>query len=108
MKVMRGFRYSLATRLPPTGQHLQRKDRLANDQSTFHELDVERRPVTASYFHHLCWPQGIVMESDRSYAVLSQLVEYLESPSSRHIRNPYHLQKLAKEIVKTVDRTGYV
>lgn len=48
------------------------------------------------------------MENDRIYPVLSTLVEYLKSPSLGHIRNPYQLQKLAREIVQIVDRAGSV
>ena len=48
------------------------------------------------------------MDSDRHYAVLSKLVDYTKSPSLSHLRNPYQLQKLAREIVQIVDRAGSV
>lgn len=48
------------------------------------------------------------METDRVYAVLSKLMEYVKSPSLAHIRGHHQLQKLAKEIVEAVDRTGSV
>jgi hypothetical protein len=48
------------------------------------------------------------MESDRLYAVVSALAEYVRSPSLRHIRDPRNLQKLAREIVKDVDRAGSI
>lgn len=48
------------------------------------------------------------MDNDRFYAVISKLTEYLKSPSLRHIRDPRSLQKLAKEIIQSVDRAGAV
>jgi hypothetical protein len=48
------------------------------------------------------------MENDRLYAVATKLVEYVKSPSLRHIRDPHGLQKLAKEIVQAVDRASSI
>jgi hypothetical protein len=48
------------------------------------------------------------MDNDRFYAVISKLTEYLKSRSLKHIRDPRSLQKLAKEIVQSVDRAGAV
>lgn len=48
------------------------------------------------------------METERAYAVLTKLTEYVKSPSLAHIRNPHELQKLAKEIVQALDRAGSV
>jgi hypothetical protein len=48
------------------------------------------------------------MESDRSYAVLSKLADYVRSPSLQHIRDPNQLQKLARDIVRILDRAGSV
>ncbi len=48
------------------------------------------------------------MESDRHYAVLSKLMEYVSSPSLRHIRDPRNLQKLAEEIARTIDASSGV
>jgi hypothetical protein len=44
------------------------------------------------------------MEDDRIYGVQRLLADYVRSPSLRHIRDPLYLRKLAREIVKTVDR----
>ena len=48
------------------------------------------------------------MESDRLYAVVSTLTEYVRSPTLRHIRDPRNLQKIARAIVQVVDRAGSV
>jgi hypothetical protein len=48
------------------------------------------------------------MENDRIYAVVSRLTEYVKSPSLRHIRDPYVLQKAAKEILQAVDRASSI
>lgn len=48
------------------------------------------------------------MDNDRFYAVISKLADYVKSPSLRHIRDPHSLQKLAKEIIQSVDRAGAV
>ena len=48
------------------------------------------------------------MENDRLCAVVSRLVDYVKSPSLRHIRDPHSLQKLAKEIVQALDRASSV
>lgn len=48
------------------------------------------------------------MESDRLYAVISALAEYVRSPSLRHIRDPRNLQKLARDLVQIVDRAGSI
>ena len=47
------------------------------------------------------------MDSDRFYAVISKLADYAKSPSLRHIRD-HSLQKLAREIVQSLDRAGSV
>jgi hypothetical protein len=47
-----------------------------------------------------------MMDNDRFYAVTSKLLDYVKSPSLRHIRDPYSLQKLAKEIVQSLDRVS--
>jgi hypothetical protein len=44
------------------------------------------------------------MENDRFYAVISKIADYIKSPSLRHIRDPRNFQKLAKEIIQSVDR----
>jgi hypothetical protein len=44
------------------------------------------------------------MDNDRFYAVISKIADYVKSPSLRHIRDPRNLQKLAKEIIQSVDR----
>jgi hypothetical protein len=48
------------------------------------------------------------MSNDRIYAVISALAEYVRSPSLRHLRDPHNLQKVAKELVDTIDRAGSV
>jgi hypothetical protein len=48
------------------------------------------------------------MDSDKLHGVISTLADYASSPSLRHIRNPHSLQKLAREIVKTLDRASSV
>jgi hypothetical protein len=48
------------------------------------------------------------MESDRLYAVVSTLAEYVRSPSQRHIRDPRNLHRLAREIAQVVDRAGLI
>src|SRR6185437_8967656 len=48
------------------------------------------------------------MDSERQYAVVSILAQYVRSPSLRHLRDPHSLQKVAKEIVNAVDRAGSV
>jgi hypothetical protein len=52
--------------------------------------------------------RDVTMESDRLYAVISALSEYVRSPSLRHIRDPRSLQKLAREIVQVVDRASSI
>ena len=48
------------------------------------------------------------MENDKLYAVVSNLADYVKSPSLRHIRDPHSLHRLAKEILRTVDRASSV
>jgi hypothetical protein len=48
------------------------------------------------------------MNSQRIQEVAARISDYAKSPSLRHIRNPYSIQKLAKEIVQAVDRAGAV
>ncbi len=46
------------------------------------------------------------MEDDRVYIVQSLIAEHLKSPSLRHIRDGYAVQKLATQIVRRLDRRG--
>jgi hypothetical protein len=48
------------------------------------------------------------MDNDRIYSVTSKLMDYVRSPSLRHIRDPHSPQKLAREIVQSLDRVGSV
>lgn len=48
------------------------------------------------------------MESDRIWAIKSRLLEYVKSPSLRHIRDPLSLNKLAKEILVALDHASSV
>ncbi|MDA9492365.1 hypothetical protein [Bradyrhizobium sp. CCBAU 11361] len=48
------------------------------------------------------------MDSDRLYAVSSKLTDYTQSPSLRHIRDPRNIQKLAREIVQSLDRASSI
>ena len=43
-----------------------------------------------------------MLDDERTYAVRRLLFEYVRSPSLRHIRDPYVLQRLASDIVKAV------
>ncbi len=43
-------------------------------------------------------------DDERLYAIRSLIFEYAKSPSLRHIREPYFVDKLAKEILRVVDR----
>jgi len=43
------------------------------------------------------------MDSNRLYAVSSKLADYVRSPSLRHIRDPHNIQRLAREIVESLD-----
>jgi hypothetical protein len=43
-------------------------------------------------------------EDERVWAVKDLLLEYVKSPSLRHIRDPHSLSKLAQEIVRRIDR----
>ena len=43
-------------------------------------------------------------EDDRAYEVLRLILEHLRSPSLRHIRDAYAVNKLAHDIFKTMDR----
>jgi hypothetical protein len=43
-------------------------------------------------------------EDERLWAVKELLSEYVKSPSLRHIRDPYSIARLAKEIVKRIDQ----
>lgn len=45
-----------------------------------------------------------MMEDERVWAVKSLLFEYVKSPSLRHIREPHALSKLARDIVRALDR----
>jgi hypothetical protein len=47
-------------------------------------------------------------EDKRIWAVKELLLDYVKSPSLRHIRDPYSLSRLAQEIVKRVDRGNSV
>ncbi|MEZ5985641.1 MAG: hypothetical protein R3B94_06795 [Hyphomonas sp.] len=43
-------------------------------------------------------------EDYRPYAISSLIAEHVKSPSLRHIRDPYFIDKLAKKILRAVDR----
>lgn len=47
-------------------------------------------------------------EDNRAYAIRSLLHEYVQSPSLRHIRDPGALHRLARDIVRRLDRSGSV
>jgi hypothetical protein len=51
---------------------------------------------------------GAIMDSDRIYRSKSRLFEYVKSLSLRHIRDPHSIQKLARELLSTVDRAGSI
>lgn len=46
------------------------------------------------------------MDSNRLYAVSSKLADYVRSPSLRHIRDHHNIQRLAREIVESLDRAS--
>lgn len=48
------------------------------------------------------------MNADRQYAVASLLFDYLKSPSLRHLRDPYSVHRLARDIVTALDRASLV
>lgn len=48
------------------------------------------------------------MESDRIWAIKSRLLEYVKSPSLRHIRDPLSINKLAKEILISLDHASSI
>ncbi len=48
------------------------------------------------------------MESDRIWAIKSRLLEYVKSPSLKHIRDPLSLNKLTKEILVALDHASSV
>jgi hypothetical protein len=48
------------------------------------------------------------MDADRQYAIVSLLLDYVKSPSLRHLRDPQSIRKLAKEIVNALDKAGSV
>lgn len=43
-------------------------------------------------------------EDPRPYAIRSLIADYVKSPSLKHIRDPYFIAKLAKDILREVDR----
>jgi len=43
-------------------------------------------------------------DDDRHHAVRALLFDYVRSPSLRHLRDPHSLGKLAKDIMRAVDR----
>lgn len=45
-------------------------------------------------------------EDERIWAVREILSDYVKSPSLRHIRDPHALSKLAREIVRCIDRSN--
>ncbi|RYD85957.1 MAG: hypothetical protein EOP84_00680 [Verrucomicrobiaceae bacterium] len=45
---------------------------------------------------------------ERAYFVRSMLLDYVKSPSLRHIRDPHFAMKLATDIVKSIDRAGSI
>jgi hypothetical protein len=48
------------------------------------------------------------MAADRQYAVASLLFDFVKSPSLRHLRDPYSIHKLTREIVKALDGASSV
>jgi hypothetical protein len=48
------------------------------------------------------------MGIDRLSVVASKLFDYVKSPSLRHMRDPHSIQKLAREIVQTLDNASSV
>ncbi|WP_271594367.1 hypothetical protein [Bradyrhizobium sp. CCBAU 65884] len=46
------------------------------------------------------------MDSNRLDAVSPKLADYVRSPSLRHIRDPHKIQRLAREIVDSLDRAS--
>jgi hypothetical protein len=48
------------------------------------------------------------MESDRFWAVKYRLLEYVKSPSLKHIRDPNSVNKLAREILTSLDQASSV
>ena len=47
-------------------------------------------------------------EDERIWAVRDVLFDYVKSPSLRHIRDPHSLNKLAREIVRRMDRSNSI
>src|SRR5262245_20223635 len=47
-------------------------------------------------------------EDERVWAVKSLLFDYVKSPSLRHIRDPHSVVKLAREIVRSLDRSNSI
>lgn len=43
-------------------------------------------------------------EDERLYSIRSLIFDYVKSPSLRHVREPHFVAKLAKDILRTVDR----
>src|SRR5690348_861761 len=43
-------------------------------------------------------------EDERLYSIRSLIFDYVKSPSLRHIREPHAVAKLAKDILRVVDR----
>lgn len=50
----------------------------------------------------------MVAEDERIWAVKYHLIDYVKSPSLRHIRDPHSLHKLAQEIVRQLDRSNSI
>lgn len=48
------------------------------------------------------------MDNHRLYAVSSKLADYVRSPSLRHIRDHHNVQRLAREIVESLDRASSI
>jgi hypothetical protein len=48
------------------------------------------------------------VQSERHYAVVSKLMDYVKSPSLAHVRELRNLQKLAEEIVRALDSSSAV
>jgi hypothetical protein len=48
------------------------------------------------------------MDNNRLYVASSKLADYVRSPSLRHMRDPHNVQKLAREIVESLDRASFI
>jgi hypothetical protein len=48
------------------------------------------------------------LDPDRRHAVASLLLDFVKSPSLRHLRDPHSIDKLARDIVNALDRASSV